>query len=118
MAAPTGERDRARLVVPKVAGCFLAAFSDRRCDGRLRRVHLIEKQALVRWGHDPWDPRSYVLACGGETGLEGCHGRFDFGRFRVPRSALPAEMEELALELGRTYYLDRRYGPANDRRQR
>jgi hypothetical protein len=90
--------------------CWLAAFSDYPCEGMLRKVHLIEKQAIRRKGGDPWDPRSWVWACGGWTGLEGCHGRFDGFRFTVPRAALPPEVEDLAEELKMGYYLDRRFG--------
>lgn len=91
--------------------CFLAQFSREPCEGQLRRVHLIEKQALKRRGHDPWDPHSYVLGCGGPwPGLAGHHGAFDAYKLVVPREALPAAVEELAAELRMVFYLDRRYG--------
>jgi hypothetical protein len=90
----------------------LAQFSSKPCDGELRRVHLIAKQALRRRGHDLWDERAWVWACGGPwPGLSGCHGRFDAFKLRVPREALPAGVEELAAELGMLFYLDRRFGP-------
>ncbi len=92
-------------------GCFLAPFSRRPCDGQLRRVHLVEKQALKRRGHDPWDPRSYVLACGGPwPGLSAHHGEFDRYKLVVPREALPEAVEEMCVEFGMRFYLDRRYG--------
>ena len=91
--------------------CFLAQFSSKPCDGQLRRVHLVSKEALRRRGHDPWDPRSYVLACGGPwPGLSGHHGAFDAFKLRVPREALPEAVEEMCAELGMRFYLDRRFG--------
>lgn len=91
--------------------CFLAQFSDRPCEGELRHVHLIEKQALARRGLNPWDTRSWVWACGGPwPGLAGHHGELDSYRLRIPRLALPVEVEELAAEVGMRFYLDRRYG--------
>ena len=56
------------------------------------------------------DPRSWVWGCGGATGLEGHHGRFDGRKLRVERSLLPAGLEEFAAELGLGWWLDRRYG--------
>jgi hypothetical protein len=92
--------------------CFLAQFTDRRCDGDpIWRVHLIEKQALRRRGYDPWDPRSYVYACGGPwPGLAGHHGLFDSYRLVVPPEGLPEGLVELAEEIGMVPYLERRYG--------
>lgn len=91
--------------------CFLAAFSDRPCDGRLIRAHLIPKQLLKRHGVDPWDERSWVPACGGLTGCSGHHGALDVARtLRVPREALPACIEELAADAGLGWWLDRTYG--------
>jgi hypothetical protein len=91
--------------------CFLAPFSSTPCDGQLRRVHLVEKQALRRRGHDKWDRRAWVWACGGPwPGLSAHHGEFDAYKLRVPRERLPAAVEELCAELGMLFYLDRRYG--------
>lgn len=91
--------------------CFLAPFSKRPCEGQLRKVHLLEKQALRRRGHDPWDLRSYVLACGGPwPGLSAHHGEFDAFKLRVPAKALPETLIELAEEIGMVPYLERRYG--------
>lgn len=99
------------LVVAERPSCFLASFSDRLCDGELRHVHLIEKQALRRRGHNPWDPRSWVWACGGPwPGLAGHHGLFDSHRLVVPAEALPAALLDLAQEVGMVPYLERRYG--------
>ena len=94
--------------------CFLAQFSDRPCEGRLRAVHLIDKQVLRREGHDPWDDRSWVWACGGIVGLSGHHGQFDQHRLIVPRESLPQAVEVLAAEVGLLAWLDRRYGPRKD----
>ncbi len=95
--------------------CWLAQFSGEPCDapeaGRLWRIHLISKQALKRRGHDPWDPRAWVPACGGYwPGLAGHHGLFDSFKLIVPREALPEGLEELCAELGMVHYLDSRYG--------
>ena len=92
--------------------CFLAAFTDTPCEGRLRQIHLIDKQVLKRFGHDPWDERSWVWGCGGPwPGLSAHHGRFDSRRIVVPRESLPAAVEELAREVvGLGAWLDRRYG--------
>jgi len=93
-----------------VPECFLARFSDRRCEGRLVRAHLYEKQALRRRGCDPWDERSWVWACGGPTGLGGHHGLFDAHRLVVPPEELPVALLALAHEIGGLSYLERRYG--------
>lgn len=91
--------------------CFLRRFSAKPCEGRLRRVHLIEKQALKRRGLDPWDARSWVWACGGPwPGLSGHHGELDGFKLRVPGDALPVAVVELAEEVGMVPYLERRYG--------
>jgi hypothetical protein len=93
--------------------CWLARFSSRPCDrpmGLLWRVHLLDKQQLARRGADPWDPRGYVWACGGASGLAGCHGLLDSYRLVVPRVELPAEVLELAAEAGMLAWVDRRYG--------
>jgi hypothetical protein len=92
--------------------CFFAG--DGPCDGRLIRAHLIPQQLLKR-EHAPRrylaDPRGWVLVCGGPMGLSGHHGMFDMSRtVRVPRWKLPAEVEEMAAELGLGWWLDRTYG--------
>lgn len=120
--------------------CFLAQFSDRPCEGRLVRVHLIPQQLLkrelprgVEWVDDEWrpvaragrtkgavyrsvralcgDPRSFVPGCGGPMGDSGHHGHLDRARtLRIPRDALPPELEEFAAELRLEWWLEREYG--------
>lgn len=81
------------------------------CDGRLIRAHLIPRQVIKRAGGDPLDPRSWEWACGGPTGLGGHHGMLDYSRkLRIPRTDLPPELVEFALELGLVPWLDRTYG--------
>jgi hypothetical protein len=90
--------------------CWLAKFSEKPCEGRLRVVHLIDRQKLKQRGHDPSDPLTYVLACGGfGYGNAGHHGAFDARKLSVPRSALPAGLVELASELRLETWFDRRY---------
>jgi hypothetical protein len=57
-----------------------------------------------------WDPRVWVPACGGPTGVGGHHGRFDYGSIRLERAELPAGVEEFAAVLGLSWWLDRTYG--------
>jgi hypothetical protein len=108
--------------------CFLKDFSDRPCDGRLVKAHLLPKQQMnkaltdhhyYRHAHDEkrarrdWheDPRSWVWACGGPMGNAGHHGMLDASRtIRIPRDRLPAGLEEFAAELGLTWWLEREYG--------
>jgi hypothetical protein len=100
-----------RAAVIEGETCWLAQFSNRSCDGQLRRVHLVEKQALKRRGHDPWDERAWVWACGGPwPGLSAHHGLFDSHRLVVPWEKLPPELIEMAEEIGMVPYLERRYG--------
>lgn len=85
------------------------------CAGRLVKAHLIRRQTLEREapGFDVWDERVWVWACGGPLGNAGHHGQLDAGHrpLRVPRAALPAEVEVVAAELGLGWWLDREYGP-------
>ena len=84
------------------------------CDGALRRVHLIPRALLKREGLEAFgdDPRGWVVACGGPMGNGGCNGRLDVSRtIRVPRSRLPAAVEEMAYELELLWFLTREYGP-------
>lgn len=97
-----------------MAECFLARFSDKRCHGRLIKAHLIDRQRLKRMGHDPDDPRAWVLSCGGLTGLEGHHGLADARKLSIPREAIPQGCEELAQELGLGWWMDKRWGPVID----
>ena len=81
------------------------------CEGRLVRCHLIPKQVLKRNGGHPEDPRGWVWGCGGVTGVGGHHGMLDSARtLQLPRDAIPPGTEELALELGLMWWLDRTYG--------
>ena len=91
--------------------CWLASFSSKPCEGWIIAAHLIDKQVLKRFGHDPWDERACVPACGGLVGLSGHHGMFDARKLVVSRESLPAAVEELAREVvGLGAWLDRRYG--------
>jgi len=90
--------------------CFLAAFSEKPCEGRLRKVHLLPKQRLKRAGLDPWDERSWVWACGGEMGIEGHHGELDGYKLTIPPDRLPLRLIELAEEHQLLGYLHHRYG--------
>lgn len=99
--------------------CFLAPFSDKPCDGRLVRVHLISRSLLKR-NLSPADalraindPRSWVWGCGGPMGNGGHHGMLDHSKtLRVPRLALPLGTEALAIETHLAWWLDRHYGAA------
>lgn len=96
--------------------CWLAQFSDASCDGRMDRAHLISQQLMKRELRTSprivelaailGDPRGWVPACRKH------HGAFDVARtIRVPRSSLPVGVEDLALELGLEWWLEREYGP-------
>lgn len=90
--------------------CFLAPFSDKPCEGPLRRVHLLDQHKLKQRGHDPADPLTWVLACGGwGYGNEAHHGDFDARKLVVPRSALPDGLEALAERLRLMIWFSRRY---------
>lgn len=101
------------VVMPRRAEvCFLAEFSDKPCDGRLVKAHLLPRQLLKREHveHAITDPRSWVWACGGPMGNAGHHGMLDTSRtLRVPRDRIPRVTEDLAKELGLTWWLDREY---------
>jgi hypothetical protein len=97
--------------------CWLAQFSDKPCDGRLRKCHLIPRRLILREvpaevaAGAVWDPRCWIWACGGPTGVSGHHGMLDTSRtLRIPRSHLPAELEDFAAEHRLTWWLDRTYG--------
>lgn len=93
-----------------MAECFLARFSDKPCEGRLVRAHLIDAQRLRRMGHDPLDPRAWVPACGGYGyGNEAHHAALDDRRLQIPYESLPEGVLSLADELGLGYWLERRY---------
>ena len=102
--------------------CWLAKFRpDVPCDGRLIRAHLIPRQLLKREGYASLvdDPRTWVPACGGPTGCSGHHGMLDTARtLRVPFSALPAGLHDLAAELGLSWWLERTYLPTEGKTSR
>lgn len=86
------------------------------CEGRIILAHLIPQQLMRRelatWGAERAckDPRSYVPACGGITGVGGHHGAFDVARtLRVPFERLPAAMLEFADELGLRWWVEKHY---------
>ena len=92
--------------------CWLAQFSSKPCDGPEDFAHLIDKQTLKKGVADlsfVWDERFYRPACRFH------HANFDNRRLTVPRSAIPQSTEELARELGLTWWLDRRYGSPDER---
>jgi hypothetical protein len=99
--------------------CFLAAFSDRPCAGRMQKAHLIRQQTIrreLRWRNDGedvaatlWDERVWRAACYRH------HTMLDQARtLRIPRSAIPAETEAYAGEFGLGWWLDRTYGLRED----
>lgn len=111
----------------KVAGstfgssCFLAAFTDTPCAGRLIKAHLIPQQRIKREfpkGHNGVsltallnDSRSYVLACGGIIGNSGHHGELDYSRkIRIPLDQIPDGTKTFAQELGLLVWLEHEYG--------
>ena len=68
-----------------VPDCWLRQFVDlgspmRACRGTLIKAHLIDRQTLrIHFGKEignrlAEDPRTWVPACGGDTGLGGHHG--------------------------------------------
>jgi hypothetical protein len=102
--------------------CWLARFSETPCDGQLVRVHLIPRQRMKKsWSEirHRWpgtldqliaDPRSWVLGCGGPTGVGGHHGELDYSRrLRIPLFALPTETVLLAEAIGLDWWLQREY---------
>lgn len=94
--------------------CWLAQFTGRPCDGKLRKCHLIPKQVVKRevGRNFMWDERTWVWACGGPTGIGGHHGMLDASRtLRIPRDRLPMKVEGFAEQHGLGWWLDREYGP-------
>lgn len=91
--------------------CWLAAFSDVPCDGRMEKAHLVRQQTIkreIRGAEDPkailWDSR--VL----RPGCYRHHTMLDQAKtLRIPREAIPVETEQYAAELGLTWWLDRTY---------
>ena len=118
--------------------CWLARYSQKPCDGRLVRCHLIPRQQLrAAWrsahhpvkgqrpevslpAHEPLpfkslrhlidDPRTWVWGCGGPMGNGGHHGELDQSRtIRVPFADLPSPLLVVAEELNLTWWLEREY---------
>jgi hypothetical protein len=106
------------LVEAQPVSCWLAIFGQMEhddpmllCEGPFVRCHLIPKQKIRQAGGDVWDRRAWVWGCGGPTGSGGHHGMLDCSRtLRLARSVIPAHVEELADELGLSWWLDRTYG--------
>jgi hypothetical protein len=94
--------------------CFLSQFTDRPCDGRLVKAHLIRRQVLRRLvgPQAEHDDRTWVWSCGGPVGMGGHHGMLDYARtIRIPRERLPGALEEFVAEHPQlAYWLDREYG--------
>lgn len=89
--------------------CWLRQFDEKHrcCQGRTDRAHLLKQQTLRREGHSDLidDPRTFVPACRLH------HSVWDsYGAVVVPRSAVPASLEELCEERGLSWALDRRFG--------
>lgn len=115
--APLSTTRATPLRSPVVEGCWLARFSDRPCDGRFDRAHLIAKQTIKRelrgqydaseLGKIVWHHTVWVHACRRH------HGDFDnwaIGFRRVRREDLPMGLEMFAEEFGLVPTLDRLYG--------
>jgi hypothetical protein len=102
------------------ADCYLAAFSDVPCGGRMERAHLIRLQTLRRelrktwamlelseedmqamlWSPAVWRPACHVH-----------HGLLDQSKaLRIPREAIPVETEVFAVKHGVDWWLSRTYG--------
>ena len=83
------------------------------CQGLLIRAHLISQQELRRQGLalTTGDRRTWVMACGGISGIGGHHGLFDYGRrlLRVAFDELPPDVFEFAQEHGLIPWLERTY---------
>jgi len=97
--------------------CWLRRFSEEPCEGRIIRAHLVDRQLLKRerLAHLIDDPRTWVPACGGMTGLGGHHGAADpmlsaRRELVVPRWAIPEELELLMSAVGLSWWLAARYG--------
>lgn len=83
------------------------------CDGRLVRCHLLDQQLLNRLGLETGDPHTYVLGCGGLTGLAGHHGMFDTSKkLRVRFEDLPPETVAFASRHDLVPWLEKKYGRA------
>ena len=97
--------------------CFLAAFTDTPCGGRMERAHLIPKQLIRRELRTlgiprdeitaaVWDERAWRPACRYH------HRHMDMVRdLRIPREGIPADTEQYAAQYGIEWWLTREYGP-------
>lgn len=98
--------------------CYLAAHGHMEkgdpvppCEGRLVRCHLIDQQLLNKMGLETGDPDTYVLGCGGMTGLTGHHGMLDTSkRLRLRVEDLPAEVLDFAARHNLMPWLEKKYG--------
>jgi hypothetical protein len=97
-----------------VTACFFAPFSDKPCEGRLDRCHLVSRSRLRREtrGQDPelvdrllWHPALWVWGCRRH------HQAFDGRMLRLRRGDLPAGLEGAAETLGLSWSLTADYGP-------
>lgn len=104
--------------------CYLRAFANSECSGRLQRVHLVKEQTIRR---EVWDRRLELEAARAAVPRSkrallkdprwwvwGClwhHHQLDKSRkLRIPRHRLPPELEQAAAEYGILWWLDREYG--------
>lgn len=102
-----------------MSDCWLAAHGHMEhgdpmppCEGQLIRAHLIDQQELRRRGLAlaAGDPGTFVLACGGISGLGGHHGAFDVSKkLRVAFADLPDETIVFAIEHDLMPWLERTY---------
>ena len=96
------------IALARQSPCWLAQFQPTACQGEVQLCHLIKQQRLRDY-HVPeeaiWDQRVLVPGC------ERHHNALDKTRtLRVPRVALPPEVEEYAAEHQLLWSLDRDYG--------
>jgi hypothetical protein len=110
--------------------CWLAQFSDKPCEGRVIKAHLIPRRKLREvWvrahrGSLPSglptrhktlselidDPRTWIPACGGITGQAGHHGMLDMSRtLRIPWEMIPGSTKHLAAQIGLLPWLEHEY---------
>jgi hypothetical protein len=89
--------------------CYLRAFAQTPCAGRLQKCHLIKQQTLRRECKDarPADACWWVWGCVRH------HDELDKSRrLRIPRHRLPGELEAAAAKHGISWWLDTEYGVA------
>lgn len=107
-----GQLIKAHLLPKQVIRRELAAgVKERRFNGSLRSLKEVREalEDLV------WDAAVWVPMCGGPTGIGGHHGQLDHSRtLRIPRDAIPSDLEAFAAEHGLSWWLDRTYGPREE----